>query len=333
MPSTLTSASASGPGFSALLSAVRTVYSNEIYFSAQPNFRFDQFATKKTELGVQPGSTITMPKFGNIRRGGPLTEGVRIQANSMSLSTISISVSEQGNAIGVTEALLQTSFYDQLAAAAMLLGRDMAVVLDSQLRDVIVASPNTVYANDKTSRITLLAGDVFQTREFHRLSETLETQNAPKWGNDFYIVFMHPHQIASVKQSPGWVNAALYSGATQIFNGEVGRYNDCRVISTTMMPNGASSTLDSNTGEYADPGYSNALASGVSGNLTTIYQAVAFGEFSYGHAIALPVELRDNGVQDFGREHGLAWYAIWGSGLLETKNSVTAESALASLVD
>jgi hypothetical protein len=52
-----------------------------------------------------------------------------------------------------------------------------------------------------------------------------------------------------------------------------------------------------------------------------------FGEFAFGHAIALPVELRDNGVRDFGREHGLAWYAIWGTGLLETNHSLRIETA------
>lgn len=328
MPGTMTTALNSGPGFSALLDAVRTVYSAEIYMNALPNMRYDQFVTKKTELGTQPGSTIVMPKFGNIRRGGALTEGVRIQAQAMSLSTLSITVTEQGNAIGMSERLLQTSFYDQMAAAAMLLGRDMALTLDGQLRDTYMTSPNTIYANDRTSRTTLVRGDTLGTRELHRASEVLETNNAPKWANDFYVLFTHPHCVASIRQTPNWINAQMYAGTGGVFSGEVGRYNDIRVISTTVQPNGSDSTVDSGTGEYSDPGYANALASGVSGNLTTIYQSVLFGEFAAGHAIALPVELRDNGVQDFGREHGLAWYAIWGSGLLETKNATTIESAL-----
>ena len=58
-----------------------------------------------------------------------------------------------------------------------------------------------------------------------------------------------------------------------------------------------------------------------------VYQAVMFGEYSSGHAVGLNVELRDNGVQDFGREHALAWYAIWGQGLLEANNIVVIETA------
>ena len=34
------------------------------------------------------------------------------------------------------------------------------------------------------------------------------------------------------------------------------------------------------------------------------------------------VELRDGGVIDFGREHGLAWYAIWGFGVITSESRV-----------
>lgn len=325
MPSNLTSVTASGPGFTQLVAAVREVYSREIWFAAQPNLRFVDFVTPKTELGAQPGQTITMPKAGNIRRGGPLTEGVRINAQSMSLSSVSITVNEQGNAIGVTERLLQQSFYDQLAMAAALLGRDCALVLDGQLRDALAGAVNTILAAKKASRALITASDVLTTAEIYRATETLETNNSPKWGNDFYVCFIHPHQLASLRQAPGWINAQLYAGATRIFSGEAGRFNDVRFVSTSMCPNGASSATDE-TGQVADPGYSSSLTT-TAGNLTTIYQAIMWGEYACGHAVGLPVELRDNGVQDFGREHGLAWYAIWGQGLLESKNSLVIETA------
>lgn len=327
MSSPINTAAASGPGFSALLLAVRDVYSAEIYFSAQPNLRFDQFATRKEELQSQPGAQIVMPKMGNIKRGGRLTEGQRIVTRPMSMSTTSITVDEQGNAIAVSERLLQTSFYDNLAAASMLLGRDMAIVLDMQLRDVAVAATTKVYGGGKTSRNALVAGDVFGPTEIHKACETLETNNSPKWGNDFYIGFVHPHQISSLRQSPGWINASYYVGSTPIFYGEVGRFNDVRFISTSMMPNGLNATVDA-SGD-TEPGYNSALDKTVTAALGVeeVYQALIFGEYSYGHAIGLPVELRDNGVSDFGREHALAWYAIWGSGLLESNNIVVVETA------
>src|SRR5690606_32661145 len=52
------------------------------------------------------------------------------------------------------------------------------------------------------------------------------------------------------------------------------------------------------------------------GGSDNVLEALMLGDNAFGHAISLPVELRDGGVLDFGREHALAWYAIWGFGLI-----------------
>jgi len=52
------------------------------------------------------------------------------------------------------------------------------------------------------------------------------------------------------------------------------------------------------------------------GNGAEVYESIMIGDNAFGHAISLPVELRDGGVLDFGREHALAWYAIWGLGVI-----------------
>lgn len=327
MPSVMNTATQSGSGFQQQTESIRDVFSAEIWYAALPILKFDQFSTKKTELGVQPGRTIQLPRYGNIKRGGYLTEGQRLQTRGMSLSLQSITVTEVGNAIGFTENLLQVSFYDQLAAASLLLGRDMALVLDGQLRDTTLLGTNVIFAGEVANRVSLTVNNTFGTQAVKDGVEALETKNAPKWAGDHYICFLHPHQGRGLRDDNDWVNASLYAGATQIYTGEIGRYEDVRFVTTTMMPNGANGTIDPDTGDYVDPGYSSYLAATFGSNQTTIYQAVMFGEYSYGHATSLPVELRDNGVEDFGREHGLAWYAIWGSNVLENPNLVVIETA------
>ena len=327
MSSVLNTAVASGVGLSQQVEATRDVYSAELWFAALPVLKFDQFSTKKTELGVQPGRTIQIPRYGNIKRGGQLVEGTKLVTRPMSMSLQAISVFEQGNAIGFSEFLLQTSFFDQLSAASLLLGRDMALVLDGQLRDTVLLGTNVVFGGQKGSRGALTAADTFGTVVIRDAVETLETNNSPKWAGDHYICFLHPHQARHLRSDNDWINASLYSGATQIYTGEIGRFEDVRFISTTVMPNGANNAVDPDTGDFVDVGFANALRSGVGGNQVNVFQAVFFGEYSFGHATALPVELRDNGVEDYGREHGLAWYSIWGQNVLENPNIVVAETA------
>ena len=71
------------------------------------------------------------------------------------------------------------------------------------------------------------------------------------------------------------------------------------------------------------------LVKGATGGSTStnVYQAVVFGDAYYGIAFSLPVELRDNGVEDFGRKRSLAWYAIFGVGKLHDQYGVVIETA------
>jgi N4-gp56 family major capsid protein len=327
MSSVLNTAVTTGAGYSQQTLSARDVFSAEIWFAAMPIMKWDQFTTRKTELGTQAGRVIQMPKFNAIRRGGKLTEGVRLQTQAMSMSQSSITIDERGNALGFSELLLQTSFYDQLAAASLLLGRDMAIVLDSEIRNTAATGINTVFPNSKVARTGLVSTDYFDTDLIRDAVEVLEVGNAPKWGADHYICFLHPHQAGRLRRDADWISAAEYSGVEKIYTGEIGRFEDVRFVSTTVMPNGFNSTVDPNTGDFADIGYTAALANGSAGNQTTIYQAIFFGQYAVGHATGLPVEMRDNGVEDYGREHGLAWYAIWGHGVLETANIVIGETA------
>lgn len=325
MPSVINTAVNAGTGFNQMMHATRDVFSAEIWYAAQPITKFDQFTTKRSELGGQPGRRIQIPKMGNLKRGGPLREGVDMTTQSMSQSQQSIEVGEWGNAIGFSEYLLQVAYYDQLSAASILLGRDMALVLDLALRDVARGGVNVIYAGGVNSRGALTSTMVFDTVVVKDGVEALETANAPKWAGDHWICFAHPHQMRGFRDDPDWINASLYSGVNQIYTGEVGRYEDTRFVSTTVMPNGANNARDPVTNAYVDPGYAPELRGAGSGGIN-VYQAVMFGENSIGHATGLPVELRDND-RDFGRQHGLAWYSIFGQDILEAANLVVIESA------
>jgi hypothetical protein len=74
---------------------------------------------------------------------------------------------------------------------------------------------------------------------------------------------------------------------------------------------GSGGNPEGSTSPFPSGGTDNTVASG-----KTVYESIMIGDNAFGHAISLPVELRDGGVLDFGREHALAWYAIWGLGVI-----------------
>lgn len=307
--------------FVALPQAIREVYSMDILHEALGIMRYEEFAVEKTDLAVEPGQNINITRYNNIQRGGQLQEHVPLSEKNMSASQQAVTVTEWGNAIGISEKLLQTSFDDQMAEAALLLGRDYAVVNDLMLRDVLTGATQVVYAGNRATRALMQGGvDYFDVELIRQGVEILQTKNAPKFNNDFYICFVHPHQSAYLKRDPDWVAANNYANTRALFNGELGRWEDCIFIGTTHQRNGAAPTTD--------PGYEATFVGAATGGAAAanVYESFLFGDSSYAKAIALPVEMRDNGVTDYGRKHGLAWYAIQGAGILEDDFIVKLES-------
>ena len=297
----------------------RLVYSREIEFKALPIMRFSQFATQKTELGVEPGLTISMLTYDNLKLGGALQEMQNMSTQALSGSMKQITVQEHGNAVSNSELLIQSSFDDIMATTTTLLGRDYALVMDCELRDVALSGTNIVYAGGKASRDAITDADKLQVATIKDAIEVLATNNAPKYQNMYWICFVHPHQSRDLRDDSAWINASNYGAPEQLFTGEIGRIDDTRFIETTLMCNGKASATD--------PAYKAELVKGTSENKADIYQAVIFGDQYYGIAWSLPVELRDNGVEDFGRKRSLAWYAIWGTGLLHNDYGVVIETA------
>src|SRR5262245_12823624 len=160
MPSAITgtpllSAAPTGyPGTNSQLSpAIQVIWSKEILFQSMPVLRFEQFAVKKTELGIQPGLQINFMRYNNLGDATQLVEGVRMQTAALTASQYAITVAEQGYAVAVSELLLNSSFDDVMASSSRLLGRNMALYMDSQARDTLQRASSVVFGYQKPTAI------------------------------------------------------------------------------------------------------------------------------------------------------------------------------------
>ena len=344
----LSSITTTGYSSDATLSpAIQQIWSKEILFQAMPVLRFEQFAVKKTELGVMPGLTINFMRYNNLSvdeaAGATLTEGVRMEPVALSASQIQITVTEHGQAVAVTELLLNAAFDDVMASASRLLGRHMAQSMDIQARNTLYSNgvpfgggsavaPSVVFGRTAAATRGAIspydAGTLGSASAPGYLSpasikdavEVLAGQNIPRLG-DTYVCFVHPSQARSLRDWPEFIEVTKYAAPGNFMLGEIGRLYDVVFIETTQVKKG----LDATASTAPLYGLGSTLdTSGSAGyqENADAYNAIMIGDNAFGHAIALPVELRDGGVIDFGREHGLAWYAIWGFGVITHESRV-----------
>lgn len=294
-----------GTNFYRLNELVLTIYSKEIQFQAQPILRFDQFADVKTDLSANPGSQITFFKYNNLTLGGVLVEGTPMNKQALSGSQVSIGVAEYGNAVSVSELLIQTAFDNVMSSAAKLLGNDYALTLDTLARNTVTDGAGTyIYANDRADTDSIATGDILSMEEIKDGVEALATNLAPKIGGDHYVCLVSPHQSRGLRDDSNWVAVAKLD-PQRLYLGEIGRIDDVIFVETTQV------RIDANAA--ATP--------------VDVHSAVMLGANAFGKAVALPVEMRDNGVIDFQRERQLAWYNIMGMGVLNDDNIVVIETA------
>jgi N4-gp56 family major capsid protein len=248
---------------------------------------------------------------------------------ALTASQIQITVKEHGTAVAVTELLLNASFDDVMASSSRLLGRHMAQSMDTEARNTLYANgvpfaggsavaPNLVFGRTVASgaRTTIspydpgtagTAGSANSPGYFSPASvkdavTVLSQQNIPRLG-DTYVCFVNPAQSRSLRDWPEFIEVTKYAAPGNFMLGEIGRIYDVVFIETTQVAKG----LNTASTPSAHP---------------NSYSAIMIGDNAFGHAISLPVELRDGGVIDFGREHGLAWYSIWGFGVITHESRV-----------
>ncbi len=337
-----------------LTQAIQQIWSKEILFQAMPILRFEQFAVKKTELGVAPGLQINFLRYNNLGFASALVEGVRMQTNALTAQQFSITVSEHGYALAVSELLLNASFDDVMASASRLLGRNMALYLDKLSRDTLYGATSKIYGEDRTNMLSITNGTgtfnqyaygtlgtsrASMTGNFHLTPrtvkdavETLSTKNIPRLG-ETYVAFVHPHQSRRLRDTAEFIEVTKYAAPGNFMLGEIGRLYDTVFIETTQVrrvPNGAGTNYTADTAvanPVPAPGGGYVTPDEFTGNGSADrYDAIFIGDNAFGHAISLPVELRDGGILDFGREHALAWYSIFGLGLITDQAVVVAET-------
>lgn len=320
-----TAAGSSGTGVQ-FSNGILDVWSKEILFQAQPALRFESVAQIRQELNVLPGSTIKFLKYSSLTGGSALTENVAMNTDTLSTSVIPITVVEQGKAVSFSEFLLRSSFLNIMENAATLLGMHYAKNRDGIIRDALLAGTNVQYSQKggtAAARADLTAASTFDLNTVRAGVEFLATNKAPKINGDAYIGFVHPHQARFLRADPAWINVANYAAPENMLNGEIGRIEDVRFIETTQVPY----ILINTQNIYIDGTASGTTTSIAANASTSVYQAIMLGDYAVGLGESLPVEMRDNGVVDFGRTHALAYYGIWGAGIIEAGHSLVIETA------
>jgi hypothetical protein len=138
------------------------------------------------------------------------------------------------------------------------------------------------------------------------ISTAMKERGIPAYENGDYLAISHPTTYTQLKSDLEGIQTYTETGLAQIKNGEIGRYRGVRFLEQTHIPKGGaydSTTFDPLT-ETADA-WNNTKSSWI----------FFMGADTVAEGVAVPEEIRGKIPGDFGRDNGIAWYALEGFGL------------------
>ncbi|MDD4311662.1 MAG: N4-gp56 family major capsid protein [Eubacteriales bacterium] len=160
-----------------------------------------------------------------------LEEGVTPAGQSLAQSKIEAEVKQYGAYVEVSDLLDLTSFDPVLTESTELLGEQLGTVVEWITRDAMCAGTNVQYANGKTNRLSLEAGDKLTVTEIRKAVRSLKKAKARMFNNvdggqvrkPHFVCICSPDATYDLQSDALWQDVSKYSDVEQIYSGEIGR--------------------------------------------------------------------------------------------------------------
>lgn len=268
---------------------------------AQPLFQLRQFVDVKEAIGRNRGDTFLFDKSGNVaNQGGTLVETNTMPQTRFVTNQGTCVITEYGNSVpytGKVEALVQ---WQLEPIVEMKLRDDMVKVIESAVgaeytktEFVAVCTATNGVAITTNGTATATATADLTSKNVRQVVDFMKKKLIPRYDGRNYICVASTASLSGMHDDSatgGWVDVSKYTGeyAKNIHNGEVGTFYNTRFVEEIGF---LSNTI---------------------GNGGTRGQSVFFGADTVYEAVAIPEEVRVKTSIDYGRDQGLAWYALLG---------------------
>jgi len=241
----------------------QTAYDRMAYFALRPELYFDAAADVMPTAQSMPGSSVQFTIVNDLPIAATAlsSESVDVDTQSLSDSTVSLTLAEYGNAVLTTAKLRGTSFIDIDPVVANVVGYNAGVSLDTIARSALDSGTNVQYASglgalglqtSVTTRAglvqgsysgsTLTPGNTISALDIRAARARLRSQNVPTFGG-MYIGYVHPDivsdlqgEIVGSSNLQGWRAPHVYAQPGEIWTGELGAFEGVRFIETPRAP-------------------------------------------------------------------------------------------------
>ncbi len=287
--------------------------SSKLYEEGIANSKVYQFADPVEGYGKNKGETVTLTRIAQISEPSSpdLVEGQKISEDTYSVDTTSITVTEIGRAVPLTNLAKDLTHYDIGSSIEKELKRQMTLSLDTKACVAMRATlakyiPTGVASGTKETGSSSVVATATSNMGVYHIKEIYDllydTYKTPPYQDEDYMGVFRHKSVAGLRDDPDWIEWQKYSGPSGLQKNEVGKIANIRIVGT----NHGSTTLQDN----------NPIGLSLLNNV--MGEGFVFGDDALAVAMVQDPELRMKAPQDYGRDQGVAWYGILELGLPHT---------------
>lgn len=264
-----------------------------------------------SDKGLHRGQTVTWNVYSKLAgTATTLTEGTSMPTSNYTITQGTATVTEWGISVPFTSVAEMFAMHDLKAVTRNVLARSAAETMDLAAGTQFAAcllryvGTNSAAAGVLTTNGTATATNSSPLNKYHvrAIVDTMKERNIPGYQGDDYVCLARPTTFRTFRNELEDVGKYTDPGYRKIINGEIGRFEGVRFVEQSNILAGTA---------YNGTAWTSGLSD----------WARFMGSDTVSEIVSIPPEVRGKIPGDYGRDLGMAWYALEGFGIVYSSSN------------
>lgn len=229
-----------GAGYNTLSAEQAEFYQRTLLERLVDNVVFMNYG-KKHNIPKRSGATTSFRRMDlpNLSTTA-IIEGTTPDGLDLNITKVSATVKQYGAWTKITDFLDLTGLDPVITETSQMFGDHAGLSMDVIVRDIVSAGTNVRYANSKTARNLVAAGDKITAADIIKIRTTLVRNNVKQVklpsGGKGYLAFTHPEVIANIMGLQEWKDQNTYVDVKNREKGIAGQMYGIYFLEATTAP-------------------------------------------------------------------------------------------------
>lgn len=213
-------------GVNALTAEQHTYYQDAMLERLTPALQWTEYGQKKP-IPKRKGATTNFRRLNSLAVSATaLTEGVTPDGVDLNITAVNATVKEYGNWTKISSFIDLTGFDPLMTETAELMGENAGESIDVITRDIVAAGTNVLYANGRTSRVTVTATDKITAADILLARRALRRAKVKPLdlpgGKKGYVALIPVDVATDLMQTSEWKESQVRNNTDNFMNGVIG---------------------------------------------------------------------------------------------------------------